>query len=322
MIEQGADNLHLAILGRSGSGKSYFLRGLIEQAAQQGALCMVLDCSTDFQKYSSPNDTPFQRINVTDPAFTINPLATEVAKGGLVAAQQLLSAIHSAFHMGNRATVALQKATMGYFQQSPHPTLPDLIRYINGQKKSVGLATAFEPLELLSTLVHCGDQPINLDLTESGIFALGFDEIVDTKLRVLLVELVLQSVWTQWVSIEHDADHPLIVVLDECQNLSWEEGSMAVRILREGRKFGIGGWFASQWVSGKTAISALGQAAFQANFRPDDNNIPALAKKLAQSGGSAPEWQKLIRSMKVGQFLHSRRDGRTILVNVSKRQVT
>lgn len=95
---------------------------------------------------------------------------------------------------------------------------------------------------------------------------------------------------------------------------------MAVRILREGRKFRIGGWFATQWLDNKTAIAALGQAAFRANFRPEDVNIPALAKQLAQTSGTPVQWQKLLRALKPGQFLYSRRDGRVIQVNVPARE--
>ena len=316
-----SDNPHLSILGRSGSGKSYFLRGFIQQAAQQGALCLVLDYSADFRDFSASDGLPFRRIDVTSLDFNINPLAASAARGGLAAAQQLLSALHSAFRMGSRANVALQTATLAYLSQSNNPTLPGLLHYVNAaEKKSRGLFAAVEPLELLSTLIHCGDRPISIDMEETGIVALGFDQVVDSKFRTLLVELILQAVWNQWISAGHSASHPLILVLDECQNLAWGESSMAVRILREGRKFGIGGWFASQWISNKTAVAALGQAALQANFRPEDANIAALAKRLAQSEGTVSQWQGLIRKLKVGQFLCSRQDGKTILVNVPSHQ--
>lgn len=316
----GGDNPHLAILGRSGSGKSYFLRGLIEQAAQQGARCIILDYSADFRGYVPPNDAPFQHIAVTDPSFTINPLAASAARGDGVAAQQLLSALHSVFRMGPRANLALQRATLSYLKAVDFPTLTGLLDHIQDlEKKSVGLAAAVEPLELLATLIHCGSEPIGIDLNQRGIIVLGLDQIVDSKLRSLLVELILQTVWNQWIAAPV-SDHPLILVLDECQNLSWSEGGMAVRILREGRKFGIGGWFASQWISNKTAIAALGQAALRANFRPEDVNVPVLAKQLAQSGDTSIQWQKLLRKLKVGQFFYSRRDGKTILVNVPARE--
>lgn len=317
VIWAGGDNPHLSILGRSGSGKSYFLNGLVQQAAQQGALSVVLDYSADFRRYIPPPGISFRRTSVTDPCFTINPLAASAAGGGLTAAQQLLSGINSVFHMGNRAAIALQKSATSYLGQPGPHTLTGLLCHIDTiEKKGVGLRTAIEPLELLSTLTHCGDEPISIDLEQPGIVILGFDHIVDTKMRALLVELILQAVWNQWVSIERSADHPLILVLDECQNLSWGEDSMAVRILREGRKFGIGGWFASQWISNKTAIAALGQAVLQVNFRPEDANIPVLAKRLAESKGTASQWQELIRKLKVGQFLWQRADGRSVVVTV------
>lgn len=316
----GADNPHLAVLGRSGSGKSYFLKGLVAQAAQQGALCLVLDYSADFRSYIPPKGVLFRRMDTTDPAFTINPLAVSAAKGGGVAAQQLLSALHSVFRFGSRASVALQKSAVDYTGQTSRPTLSGLLDYMNGlRKKSSGLTAATEPLELLATLIRCGTEPISIDLDQRGIIVLGLDQIVDSKLRALLVELILQSVWNRW-TMASNPDHPLILVLDECQNLSWSESSMAVRILREGRKFNIDGWFASQWLDNKTAAAALGQAALRANFRPEDVNIPTLAKELAQTSGTPAQWQKFLRQLKVGQFLYSRRDGKTILVNVPARE--
>lgn len=319
VAEPGGDNPHLAILGRSGSGKSYFMRGLIEQAARQGTLCLILDYSADFRSYVPPGEISFQNVNVTDPSFIINPVAVSTARGGVVAAQQLLSALHSVFRMGPRANLALQKVTLSYLETAGSPTLTGLLRYAqNMEKKSAGLTAATEPLELLATLVHCGAEPISIDLNQAGIIALGFDQIVDNKLRALLAELILQMVWDQWTAAS-SPDHPLILVLDECQNLSWGEGSMAVRILREGRKFGIGGWFASQWIANKTAIAALGQAALRANFRPEDVNISALAKQLAQTNGTLAQWQRLLQKLKVGQFVYSRGDGKAVIVNVPAR---
>lgn len=317
VVWNDADNQHIAVLGRSGSGKSYFTVGIVEQAAQQGALCVVLDYSADFISYIPPADVDFQRIDVSGPDFTLNPLAVSAARGKLAAAQQLLSALRSVFCFRPRTAVALQKATLEYLEYKTQPSLSGLLDFVeNLDERSGSLDAATEPLELLSVLVHCGDRPIGIDLDRPGIIVLGFDQILDTKLRSLLVELILQTIWDRWTSVPYDPGHPLILVLDECQNLSWNEGNMAVRILREGRKFGIGGWFASQWVADKTALSALGQAAFQANFRPDDANIPVLAKRLAQSGGTTAQWQELLRRLRVGQFLFRRRDGQAVVVDV------
>lgn len=41
-------NPHIYISGRSGSGKSFFLKHLLRQALEQDTLCLVLDYSDDF----------------------------------------------------------------------------------------------------------------------------------------------------------------------------------------------------------------------------------------------------------------------------------
>ena len=60
VIWSGASNPHIAVSGRSGSGKSYFLKGLLEQAAGQGAACLVLDYSGDFAAYLPPEGIPLR----------------------------------------------------------------------------------------------------------------------------------------------------------------------------------------------------------------------------------------------------------------------
>ena len=79
---------------------------------------------------------------------------------------------------------------------------------------------------------------------------------------------------------------------------------MPVRILREGRKFEIGGWFASQWVENERAKAALRQASVQMHFRQDQDMAAKLARLLAIN---APEkktrYAQLIRSLKRGAFL-------------------
>ena len=69
------------------------------------------------------------------------------------------------------------------------------------------------------------------------------------------------------------------------------------------------------------AAAALGQAALQAYFRPDDANIPHLARSFSQAGtGSAAQWSQLIRNLKVGQFLLSNGPGNHLVVTVPQRR--
>ena len=321
VVWSGADNPHIAVSGRSGSGKSYFLKGLLEQAAQQTATCLVLDYSGDFPGYRPPEGIPFRRLDVSHPDFRFNPLAHGDDSSPQVAVQRLLTAIHNVSRIGARASLSLQTAALEYLEAAAHPSLRGLADFARQKERpNAGLAAALEPLDLLAALVRCGEEPISLDLSAPGITVVGFGQIVNAKVRSLLVELILGTIWTQRIS-RSNWPHPLILLLDEGQNLNWAQDSMAVRILREGRKYGLAGWFSSQYITQKTAAAALGQAALQAYFRPDDANIPHLARSFSQAGaGSAPQWSQLIRNLKVGQFLLNNGPGNHLVVTVPQRR--
>lgn len=319
VIWRNAANPHISVSGRSGSGKSYFVKGLLEQAAQEDATCIVLDYSADFLSYTPPHGVAFKKLDVSDPEFTLNPLACVTEIGPEMCAQRLLSAIHAAFRLGSKGSLALRKAAIAYLRGATPPTLEGLVQYIQAQEPTAGLDSALEPLDLLASLLHTGSRSIGLDLAEPGLAVLGFRQIQDVKLRAVLVELILAAIWDAWTA-DPRHDHPLVLLLDECQNLNWTEGGMAVRILREGRKFGIAGWFSSQWISSKVAIPALAQAALQAHFRPDDVNLEPLAKRLGQGDGlKTLQYRKLIRSLRVGQFILWRGSGNALAITVPAR---
>lgn len=316
------ENPHAAIFGRSGSGKSYFLHGLLEQAVQEGAICIVLDYSNDFRGYLPPANIPVYCTDVSNPTFTINPLAGSTPQNRETCVQNLSGLLGSTFRMGNRARLSLRSAALKYLEEVKSlPTLDGLIEFVQIQ----GLWGAFyTPLKLLSSLLHSGSVPISLELSSPGLTVLTFNQIVDKQMRSLTVELILYGIWCQRTT-KHECDHPLIILLDEAQHLNWHDSGMPVCILREGRKYGVGGWFSTQWFDNRNpdALHALGQAALQVNFRPDDHNILPLAKVLGRGEKSQTiRYQRALSSLQRGQFLLQRPDGKTILVNVPPREKT
>lgn len=92
---------------------------------------------------------------------------------------------------------------------------------------------------------------------------------------------------------------------------------MAIRILREGRKFNLAGWFSSQWLDHKDAAAALGQAALQAHFRPDGQHVDQLAKRICSTRPSdLPRCRKLIQGLRRGQFLWQQPNGSPVIITV------
>lgn len=317
VIWKQPENLHAYISGRSGSGKSYFLKKLILQAVNQNGLCIVFDYSSDFSDYIPPDGIPFLRLDVTSPSFSLNPLSESTGQSAGVRAQQLLSLMRSIFCFGPSATTALQQTAIEFLNGADAPTLSGLVDFIK-EKESVGrgLAAALQPLELFTSLIHSAAEPLSIDLTAPGLVVLEFQQVVDRNFRKYLVDLLLQTIWNIRTAQCDRSLPPLLLVFDECQQLNWGKYSLAMQILREGRKFGIGGWFSSQWVSSKEAAAALGQAALQAHFRPDDQNVDKLAKSFCRTKTEFPQYQRLVQSMRVGQFLWRRTDGKCVKIIV------
>lgn len=319
VIWENAENPHISIVGQSGSGKSYFLKGLLEQAARADAHCIIFDYTTDFRNYTPPENIPYRHIDTGSPEFSLNPLCD--SSDHEIIAQRLLSAVHAAFRLGSKGTLALRKATLSCLEMFDRPTLRLLAAFMDGQKKTPGLSAALEPVELLASMLHCENEYLSLDLDAPGLTALGFEKFEDIRLRSTLIELIISAIWTKWTSQSQHA-HPLILLLDESQNLNWTSSGMPIRILREGRKHQLAGWFATQWISKPEAKAALGQAALQAYFRLDPNHVLPLAKQLGQGNRElTSRYQKLLCSLRRGQFLLQRSDNKNIIVTVPSRNI-
>ena len=143
-----------------------------------------------------------------------------------------------------------------------------------------------------------------MDLDSPGLLILDFGQLEFGWMRQPMAELLLRVIWDNRISAAADAQCPLVLLLDECQNLNWRQDGMPVRILREGRKFEIGGWFASQWVENERAKAALRQASVQMHFRQDPDAAAKLARTMSMNVPETRErYMRLIRSLHKGSFI-------------------
>jgi len=310
-----ASNPHIYVTGRSGSGKSYFLKGLLAQASNQGALCLVYDYTGDYRADCFPGGAPFRRAAVSSPDFTLNPLLGSPEQSPELLAQQFLSLVHSAFRLGSRASMVLRRAVIDYLESEPDiASLQGLTEHM-GQMEAHGQAfnTALDTAELLDSLITCGTKPISLDLSVPGITVLDFRDILDVQCRNLIVSMTLNAIWAQRTAAPSGSAPPIILLLDEAQTLTWGKDSMAKRILCEGRKYDLAGWFAAQWISSKEAAAALEQAYLRIHFRPDEENIRSLSKRLVQGiPEKSEECVQMLRTLQVGQCVLQNSDGRLV----------
>lgn len=141
-------------------------------------------------------------------------------------------------------------------------------------------------------------------LETPGITIIDLTPIQDPSTLIIIVELLLWAVCNLRMRSGPRDTNPLVLLLDECQRLRFRAGDTTVQILREGRKFGIWGWFSTQWIQNKEAAAALGQAALRIYFHPEDENLHEAAVTFAHGvKEKVPLYEKRLASLKRGQFM-------------------
>lgn len=320
-----ASNTHISISGQSGRGKSFFLKKLIQQLPEQGVRCIVFDCSGDFRGEApwEEDAVHIQEIDVHSvrEAARIDPfrrlrLSEHYVEEYEDVAARLTGTIMDAYRFKGSAQPVYLRGAMAEFLRTRTSgagfgALADWI--CRDEKRAAKMANTVIRLNDLSRMFPGGRESMEWRLREPGVTVLQFDTVPDRAVQTIVTELLLADLWAEKLQA-HTPTCPVVVVLDECQRFRFREESMLMRILREGRKYHISGWFASQWIDDKTAVRALDQAALRAYFYPGDQNVHALARLLSPEPAQRERYVRLVQDLSVGRFLY-RDVGGTVLMD-------
>ena len=125
-------------------------------------------------------------------------------------------------------------------------------------------------------------------------------EIYPDTIRTTLAELLLYD----WFRSARALQIPIVIMVDEVQNLRLGRGTILNRIITEGRKFSIGSILISQSLKGfapdeQLALSQTGTKLF---FKPPLTEIRACSEMLAEPVRRSGTVE-LLKKLKVGQCL-------------------
>ena len=308
-------NRHLIIFGSSGNGKTYSIQCLLAELARKQLNTMVLDYSQSFTSSEIlPPVKPYfpedeQHIVVAKP-LPINPLTRQTLtqlhtdEPPYLVAGRVTDIFKKIFNLGTQQVNILQDAVIECLEKYPQTTFQHVEKMLEDfrdddrhnknsletlqshirsflrtkpftePRDDVGWEKLYNMLPACNHVFQLASIP--------DVFAAG------------IIEFVL---WDLFFHAQRcgNPEHPSIVVLDEIQNLSLQSGSPVDKILREGRKFGMGLIAATQSFSGvKQSLSTLNQAACKLYFRPADNEMAECGKLLhdLDSSFSASEWKE------------------------------
>lgn len=129
---------------------------------------------------------------------------------------------------------------------------------------------------------------------------------LEEKQRCDCSMLALEWIWCQIRDRKRSGSPPPwdIVLVDEFQNLSrsLRAGCALYAFLREGRKYNVSAWVASQYenIFDADTQEALNQCANKLYFRPTPRQMKSTARMLSENHR---EWQPVLRSLRQGEAI-------------------
>jgi DNA phosphorothioation-dependent restriction protein DptH len=270
----GAANPHVLVLGESGFGKTYTISCLLAELAQQGIPSVIFDYGQGFSLHSSPPEfikaTRPLELLASREGIDINPLQifpTDLL-GPVNVAQRVADTFARVYtrigvqqHAVLRQAVLEVMADKGIVAEKPDSWTNDLPAFANLQDKLQEFAN--DPLNPQSRYASTAASHISTlfvfnTFRPSGR-KLAWPDLFRAESRVCIIQLKglehsLEGAVTEFLLwnligyVESLGPGPLqcFIVLDEAHKLSFDRGSPVEKLLREGRKFGLGLIVASQ----------------------------------------------------------------------------
>jgi hypothetical protein len=315
------NNRHLLINGNSGCGKTYCIETLLMEAVKQGVSAVVFDYTGGFANSKldpifkqEMGDKIVQRI-VKQQKIPVNPFAKHdiqidddifVPEEDADVADKIAEIFKSVYSLGDQQRSAIYSAVLNGVKAAGETmsftAMADELQHSDSSyaKTVMSKIQTFIDFNPFTTeeKFSWGD----IRDTDGMVYVIqlaGYGR----DIQVLLTEILLWDIWGFCVK-SGDETKPFVLVMDEAQNLSHGEKSPSAKILTEGRKFGISGWYATQFMKPQLSddeIQRLQQAGQKLYFCPPDEGVMTVAKNIDINAQNARDWAERLKSLRKGE---------------------
>ena len=304
----GIANPHMLILGESGFGKTYAICCVLTELAQQKTPCIVFDYGNGFTAEANPRyfkdyAKPIQ-VEVSREGVAINPLKLFPSDlhGPANVAQRVADTLKRVYpQVGVQQHAMLRQAVLdlmvdeGIMTQrrrsweNPPPSFASLHDKLQAyahdpghpQRRIASSVASHIATMFVFNIFQDGGLPLDWQtMLDSGghVFVLQLWGL-EQSLQRAVTELLLWNL-IGFVESNGPGSRRCFVVLDEAHRLASVEGSPADRLLREGRKFGVGLILASQQPEDFSPV-AFANTATKMVFQIGDDR-GAISRQLAR----------------------------------------
>mgnify|MGYP004458762769 CR=1 FL=1 len=303
-------NQHMLVTGSSGSGKTNFLKVWTSQNTERNTI--VLDYSDSFPEFANAykiNISETQEIQRFFDKLSLDSISVlaDAIKGALrlgdaqkTAVVNALRIMMSAEHRKSAVGDAREDIFYKYIEdEGDKPCWALFALILNTRCGEKGEQIAMRLLDLVITVSKYKNQISTMQ--NKKIVVVRFP-VECCGLNSQLVELYLWRFWVRQLELRK----PVTIVLDECQDLVWKKGSIADKILTQGRKFQIGMILSTQFLDSnfpKRELNIFTQSGLRVIFLPPDNEVREVAKFVDPT--SWKNWVRNLRNLRVGQCVVS-----------------
>jgi len=340
----GAANPHILVLGESGYGKTYTITSLAAELARKKIVSIVFDYAQGFSTSTLPEQftksVAVLELNAARDGIDINPLQIFPSDmhGPINVAQRIADTFLRVYpRMGVQQHAVIRQAVLevmadaGIVAESPNTWNLDLPVFASVQSKLRALANSdtgqaryastaeshISTMFVFNTFRRGGHRIAWMDMLDNGV------QIVVIQLKGL--EQTLEKAVTEFLLwnligfIEALGPGPLrcFAILDEAHKIAFDGGSPAEKLLREGRKFGLGLILASQQPEDFSTI-AFANTATKIVFQVGDDRstISRQLHRKIRDGHSFAEIAQLITKLPRGwAYVVSENVGRVVKVS-------
>lgn len=267
---------HIAVLGATGSGKSYTVGVLIEELLEKGYPVVVIDTHGEYYGFSEPNLVEKERLEewkLIPRSYKINRFSilgfisnTKKFRIDLKwlnadSFAEMVGATETQYDLIFLAFQKLKKEKIEITLENIKKIIEETAEEWMFAKKTLNALR--RKLMLIGELGILGEAPPIEDIVIPGVLTIiDLSEDIEEKIRISITGILLDLLFN---ARKRGEIPPLMVVVEESHIYAPQEGdsyskSRMRKIAREGRKFGIGLCLTSQRIVGldKDVISQCG----------------------------------------------------------------
>jgi DNA phosphorothioation-dependent restriction protein DptH len=309
---QGMANPHILIVGGSGYGKTYACSCLIAELANRELPSIVFDYAQGFTAKSLPSgfdrQVELHEVVASRTGIDINPLQLFSADvlGPVNVAQRVADTFKRVFpQLGIQQHAVLRDAVIEVLaragiradQVSSWKRAAPQFKELHDYMVELGEETKGPSKRVIQTLAAHVSTLFVFNTLRPGGHKLDWSTLLSpgksvTVLQLKGLEHSLSEVVTEFLLwnllgfVEDRGPHAMsaFVVLDEAHRLSFDGGSPVERLLREGRKFGLGVMLSSQQPSDFSPV-AYSNTATKLVFQVDDDGS-YVSRQIARKTSS------------------------------------